>query len=622
MPQKREQSASKAKDARPEPSVLAPRLGAWWATAALGLLTVAGLTVSFAPWNAWPLAYVALVPWTVAVAVGARRRRTLALATAAGAVFWAINLYWLTWVTPLGYAAGGLYLTVYWLIAAVALRAMLRRGWPAWVVVPVVWTALEYVRAHVIGFPWFFLAHSQYAQTSLIQIADLTGQYGLSFVVGMINGVGVDAALWALRRRQPGRTLRPVVAGAVASVCAIAGLLGYGGYRLSQQAQSPGPVVGIVQQAVATTLRGPAEDPVEILDGYLAESRIFTGQGCDLVVWPETVLLAGMNQAVLAAELDTMPSPKLRALARWFARPLAEGPRATDEQLREMVRPNVAGRNLYAGKVAGLSARLKCPILAGGTTLHYTADGSGAAWMLRNSALWFDESPAAEPIYSKRLLVPFSEYVPFRASAPWLHRCLRFFVPGVMAQVEPGREWTRFDIQRGRQSWRLAVPICYEGTFARAARSMVIADGQKTADMLVNISNDGWFVRCGRLSAEHAQHLVAYRFRAVENRVPVIRSVNTGISASIDSNGRVVAMLAGSDGAGAGSRMRAGRMLLTGSVDGSPKGVTCGPQVLVDSRVSVYSLQGDVFVQVVGVAALALCMLAWLRRGRESETSQ
>ena len=68
----------------------------------------------------------------------------------------------------------------------------------------------------------------------------------------------------------------------------------------------------------------------------------------------------------------------------------------------------------------------------------------------------------------------------------------------------------------------------------------------KAADILVNLSNDGWFVWkwgpwAGQSSAEHAQHLVQYCFRAIETRTPVVRAVNTGISALIDSSGRVVA---------------------------------------------------------------------------------
>jgi apolipoprotein N-acyltransferase len=108
--------------------------------------------------------------------------------------------------------------------------------------------------------------------------------------------------------------------------------------------------------------------------------------------------------------------------------------------------------------------------------------------------------------------------------------------------------------------------------------------------MLVNLSNDGWFVWPGRRappSTEHAQHLVHYCFRAVENRVPVLRAANTGISASIDSSGRIVETLG----------YRPGSLAV---------------KVLVDGRTSLYSIAGDVFA--IAVSAAGAAMVAWMVR--------
>jgi len=115
------------------------------------------------------------------------------------------------------------------------------------------------------------------------------------------------------------------------------------------------------------------------------------------------------------------------------------------------------------------------------------------------------------------------------------------------------------------------------------------------------MSNDGWFTRDGKGTTEQAQHLSLYVFRAIENRVPVVRAVNTGVSASIDSCGRIVAEI---------PVMSAGTLLLDGKqrndvqyADGH------GPIVLVDDRLSGYDLAGDFFAQ--AVAVLAACLLAW-----------
>ena len=567
------------------------RLGRSWMIAALCLLTIALLTISFAPYGAWFLAYVALVPWTLAVVTGPLPRRTILIAALAGLVYWLGNLYWLIWVTPIGYGAGSFYLTFYWIAAALLLRPMARRGWPMWLCLPVIWVSLEFVRAHLIGFPWSFLAHSQYGRISLIQIADLTGQYGVSFAVAMVNGLFVDLLLWRLRGA--GGRRRLIRATAVTTAVFVA-LIGYGQWRLGQDTRSAGPRIGVVQQAVRTTLAGPErlggvdnpDDPYAVLDAvyddYLAASEAFVDDECDLVVWPEGVLPYGMNPEVWTGWREIPPEYV--------------------QDLRDIAR---------------LSIKLDCPILAGGGTYHADPDRR-EKYLLRNSALWFDRTHRAGPVYSKMHLVPFSEYVPFKRAWPWLHGLLRRAVPPSMEQNDPGPAPVQFTLRRGESIWHLAAPICYEGTFARVCRQLVTRRGRKSVDLLANMSNDGWFVWPGdgggaALSAEHAQHLVSYCFRAVENRVPVIRAVNTGISASIDSEGRIVASLGE---IGDGWRLqpaRAGRLLLS-DLASQADDVTSGPRVLVDSRESLYSLMGDLFAMGVSLIAAVMAGVVMLRK--------
>ena len=221
--------------------------------------------------------------------------------------------------------------------------------------------------------------------------------------------------------------------------------------------------------------------------------------------------------------------------------------------------------------------------------------------------MWFDDTGQRDKLYSKMQLVPFGEYVPFKRSWPSLHEKLRGFVPGVMSQVEPGAEPTRFELKRKSGRWQVVTPICYEGTFARVCRAMV-RKGPKDKLIIANLSNDGWFVweslgGVNRASTEQAQHLASYCFRAVENRVPVVRAVNTGISASIDSNGRIVAVLE----CYGRREMATGSLVLDGARSNGKEYISGhGPKVLVDSRVSIYSLVGDVFAMLVSLAALAL----------------
>ena len=278
-----------------------------------------------------------------------------------------------------------------------------------------------------------------------------------------------------------------------------------------------------------------------------------------------------------------------------------------------------------------LSEKLGCPILAGGTTYHSNPDplNERDLWVTRNSAVWFDQQHPGANVYSKRHLVPFSEYVPFKKSWPGLHKLLRKFVPPVMSQLDPGPAEVTFKLTRPDGQWSLAAPICYEGTFARVCRRMAKgADGNRV-DLLANLSNDGWFVYRRRggsyqASSEQAQHLAAYCFRAVENRIPIVRSVNTGISASIDSTGRIVAKLALIMDNYKKYTMVSGTLLLDGAKKDSGRDTYLrghGPQVLVDSRVSLYSLVGDVFAMCVSAVAVLLAVrLMWRPRkvGNES----
>ncbi|MHC4981978.1 MAG: apolipoprotein N-acyltransferase [Planctomycetota bacterium] len=651
--------------------------------ALLSVVAAVVLSVSFAPFDCWILAYVAMVPWLLALTGGTRGRWAILWGWLAGVIFWGANLYWLWWITLIGYFALVLYMSVYWLVAAAIVRAGVRRKIPLWIVFPVVWVALEYARAYLIGgFPWFFLAHSQYRQTRLIQIADLAGQYGVSFFVALANGAVADllvSPLFARKRTGP-RVTRKIVAGLAAAGVAAAGLLGYGSWRLAQQTSSEGPAIALVQCAFRSTLGGRERTEQEIFDGHLNLVKSLEGAECDLVVLPETMLPSGLNAEILTSDLNLLPPSHLRALAEKFVGPearevasdvslrrfLAEliqagflelEPDSLDgrmllvlggnfagrpfdedqldealselEKARERIRsdsgkrPRLPDRAGYAMKVAAASEGLGCPILAGGTTWHYNEKPVylGDEWLSKNSALWFDQTWRAGKLYSKMQLVPFSEYLPLKSSWPWLYRRLRWFVPKVMSQAEPGGELVRFDLKRPAGTWQLVTPICYEGTFARVCRAMV-RNRPKDKLIMANLSNDGWFVwrsqsGVNNPSNEQSQHLASYCFRAVENRVPIVRAVNTGISASITSNGRLAAVLE-KDGR---CEMVRGTLLLDGARRNDTEYLPGhGPKVLVDSRVSLYSLFGDVFAMLVSLAALAMTVyivFSRLRAGKE-----
>ena len=123
----------------------------------------------------------------------------------------------------------------------------------------------------------------------------------------------------------------------------------------------------------------------------------------------------------------------------------------------------------------------------------------------------------------------FGEYVPFAEYWPWLHR-----LTPLRISVSPGERPVAFEVG----DIRLAPNICYETVLPHVIRRQVAtlrAQGQQP-DVLVNLTNDGWF----RGSSELDMHLICGVFRAVECRKPLLVAANTGISAWIDADGRIV----------------------------------------------------------------------------------
>ena len=140
---------------------------------------------------------------------------------------------------------------------------------------------------------------------------------------------------------------------------------------------------------------------------------------------------------------------------------------------------------------------------------------------------------AAAGRYDKMHLVPFGEYVPLKDQLPFMS----WFTPYKNDySCRPGERWTRFPlVTKNGRDFTFGCLICYEDSDPYLARQYVASE---PVNFLVNISNDGWFDG----TEEHEQHLAICRFRAIEARRAIVRSVNMGISGVIDPDGRVIAL--------------------------------------------------------------------------------
>jgi len=461
--------------------------GRHWGRCLLGLCTVVLVILSFPPYDLEPAAWVALVPWLVLVAVSSPRGAALG-SLGVGLAVNVVLVSWLRHVTIAGWLALAFYLSLYYLAFGVIVRwARARRRWPLALLVPVAWTALEYLRSILFtGFPWFLLGHTQYRNLPFVQIADVTGVYGVTFALGMVNGFVADVVLQRLGRGARKDALkvplsagpRPLLVRGCAAGLLVALLYAYGFIRLGECVLSPGPKVCLVQGNIPQSLKNsPREgDAARVLQLHLDLSMQARGRDVDLLVWPET----------------SMPAiPAAAAAVRQMARGI--------------------GSHLLIGSI-GYEREPK---------------------RIFNSAYYFSPEARFLGRYDKIHPVVFGEYTPLAEYLPFLKR-LR---PAIMGpDLSPGMYRSPFVLARpGKPARRFVVTICYEDTEPRVARRLI----RGGADFMVNVTNDGWFPS----DAEVAQHLAICTFRAIENRVPIARCANTGISAFIRPTGAIQSRL-------------------------------------------------------------------------------
>lgn len=183
----------------------------------------------------------------------------------------------------------------------------------------------------------------------------------------------------------------------------------------------------------------------------------------------------------------------------------------------------------FASRAVVMAQEAGVPVLLGVEDWHKNAANN---WYATNSAVLLDATGRRVFSYAKIHLVPFGEYVPLRR---WLT-----FAGKITADIgdfTPGDSYAVGELPgTGSKDDKFATFICYEAIFPGAVRRFT-DDG---ADLLINISNDGWFGR----SAAPAQHLMMARVRAVESRRWLLRDTNNGYTVDVDPYGRIVASLA------------------------------------------------------------------------------
>ncbi|MEN6334797.1 MAG: hypothetical protein ABFE01_11085 [Phycisphaerales bacterium] len=174
-------------------------------TLSLFIASAAMLTAIQPPIGWSFLAWAAVVPFALACSPQRKAGGVALAAFLVGFLYWLGNLYWIQPITTLGWLGMGLYLSLFWGLPALAVRFARKVRIPLFIALPILLVGWERLQGFPMGgFFWRFLGHSQYEHLAMIQIADLVGVAGVSFVVAMVNGLLADVVLFAIVTRRVG----------------------------------------------------------------------------------------------------------------------------------------------------------------------------------------------------------------------------------------------------------------------------------------------------------------------------------------------------------------------------------------------------------------------------------
>jgi apolipoprotein N-acyltransferase len=528
------------------------RLWPWLAAGASGLLC----TLCFPPFNQEWLCWIALTPLITATwfsGKNARRPwlRNLLLGYIGGLVFFTTGFSWLGSLGPLFDSAAlcglpfllALYLGMHWafwnwfagFIAPRIFVSSWRNLLSAFLAASA-WVTHDWVRGWLFGgFGWNAIGASQHANRLLIQICEFTGVAGLSFVIVFANIVAVTIPLRLFTETRT-HQMRPHW-DINLTVLGIFGLLVFG-WNAAHQTRPTKPLkIAAIQPGIPQKVKFDRQSSGKIFDQLtqLSQPLAKLNPPPQLIVWPESA---------------------------------TPGPILGDDQSYRFV--------------MDYSALMHADLLLGSDVFEQD--------QAYNAAIFVPAQSDQLQIYRKIHLVPFGEYVPLRHSFPPFGAIAGKWVPGDFAM---GKEYSRFGLTTA--DVRVAPLICFEDTIGELVRQFILPHGsERGADLLVNMTNDGWFLE----SAGSRQHLANAVFRCVEVRRPMVRAANTGVTCFINELGRVTQILQDEHG------QPFGQGVLVGEVN-----------VPIDGSLTFYARHGELFAQIcVGITAVAILLILLLRR--------
>ena len=411
-------------------------------TLLLSLISGLLIFLSFPKADMGFLIWIALVPLLYAIKdtdlPGAFRTGFVA-----GLVYNTGLIYWVAFVIVhyghLPFYAGisvmlllAIYLSLYPALFCAGVVYFRRRGIRGVIIAPLLWVSLDYLKAHLFsGFPWEDLAYSQHGYLPMIQVGDITGIYGITFLIVFLNCIVYDCINGSLF--SSGSERKSLLSEIVIGFAFLSLVSGYGIYRIDNLKNTIEHLdsinVSLIQGNIDQSVKWSRKYQTDTMNIYRDMSVAASKPGMSLIVWPETAVPFCFQNY--------------------------------DDRSREVI---------------NTATKVNSWLLFG--SLGYVREEGETSF--RNSAYLISPEGAVSGRYDKTHLVPFGEYVPLRD--------ILFFVDKLVegaGDFTPGEKITPF-LMGDRE---IGVLICYEAIFPEISREYCL----KGADLLVNITNDAWY---------------------------------------------------------------------------------------------------------------------------------
>lgn len=448
------------------------------------------LVLAFPTYDQWWLSWVALVPLLISL-YGKSPKYGFLLSFVCGLLFFPGVFSWILEVPSyklVHHAILGLYLGSYFGVFGLAFSSIAQRCGLTTVLfaAPFIWVSLEYIRSSIplLALPWALLGHSQHENLLFIQLSSFTGAYGVSFMIVLVNATVAAIVLTSIHRlnnhkpasfKTPSR--RRTISIMVATLALVGLALLYGKETLSDPFFEERVRVSVVQGNIEQSKKWDRKNANFIMETLANLSREASEDRPELIVWPEA-----------ATPGFILKTPSLM------------------KQMRSLIKET------------------KTYYLIGSSEYPKFAKSPLETRKFGNTAVFFSPEGKVLGQYLKIHLVPFAEYIPYDDIISWPD----FIVPkGKRSFQIQGEEFTLFEFHR----IKFGVAICWETLFPGLIRQFV----KKGASFMININNEAWFGE----TAFPYQFLAINVFRAVENRISIVRAGNTGISCFIDPLGRI-----------------------------------------------------------------------------------